>query len=526
LEDDIMPLSNPRVQFAIKSAYERTINEEQKILVMAQMVVGSAAFGVLQKNVGSASEEDSMFGADSMAATAVRAIRRISKAVRIDVLPLRDGLAAVGASGAVPFLGTAQEDGVLRMSLASEIHNTYEVAVFKGETAAQVATAFDTRINADTTCVLNSSVSTATLELDAINAGQTGNFIGIWVTGTIAGLSYTVTAMNGGVGEPDDITDKSAFDALDPDIRYQGIVYPQTYGIANQYEGLREWLDPRFNADNRILDGMAFVGVTDTLSNLDTLAATINDKQITLFGDEPVSEDFQKVEGVFELDYIRAAYFTAIRALRLTAGAQVENYIVGTSGSLDNTGGMALASLPYMNTPFTNLLPVSNTLFQWDDAEVTELEGKGVSVIGNNVANNNVVAGQVVTTYLTDAVGNDDITFKFLNYVDTFSNIREYYFNSIKVRFAQSRLTTGDITPLRNEANAGVIASFMLGKYSELETAVLVKKGQEARKFFKKNLSITINEAAGSVAISMIVIPIVQLREMDIVMQIAFNVTL
>jgi len=522
-----MSLSNPIIDFQIKPAFEKQTNEAQKILVIAQLTTGTATPGTVVSDIGNANEQDTLFGANSMAATAVRAIKRITKETQVDVLPLADGSTSVAATGKVAFSGTAGANGTLYVKIGSAFNNIYEVSVAETDTAADIVTAFAALINADATAVVDAIANVGDLELTANNKGATGNFIGIGASGEVDSISYTITAMSGGTGEPDSITDKTAFNAISSSIRYQGIVYPQTYAVVSDYEGLAEFLDARFNVNNRILDGNTLIVNTDTLANLKTLATAVDNKSITIFGNKPVV-DTARLTGsaIFELDYVIAAYFAAIRALRLTPNAQIGEYVVGTNGALDDVGGAALASLPYMNTPFGDFLPVALVTDFWTDIEVDELLTAGISVIGNNRDNNEVIAGQVVTTYLTDAASNQDPTFKYLNYFDTLTNIREYFFNNLKARFAQSRLADGKVIPLRNMANADVIKAALLNFYGDLESLALVESGRAARKFFSANLNVTIDKTSGLATVAMLVSPVVQLRRLNIVMQVVFNVNL
>lgn len=521
-----MGLSNPVENFEIKPAFEKQQNAAQKILIIGQDAGGTATSGVVEVDVGNANEEDALFGADSMAATAVRAFKRVNKINRVDVLPLADGTASVAATGTVTFTGTATANGTLFVAVGSELHNTYEVPVVIGDTPTDIGDALDVLIAADTTSLVLSNNVTGTVTFTAQNKGATGNFIGIKATGTVAGVTHAVTIMTGGTGEPDGIADGTAFNAIAADVRYQTILYPQSYNLSGNYVYLKAFLDGRFNANNRILDGAALIGVTDTLSNINTLAAAVNNKSISLYANKPVSDTSFKGSSLMEMDYVISSYFGAIRALRLTQDAQIGQYIEGASGALDDLGGPPLASLPYMNTPFTDLLPIIAPKDFWTDEEVNEFLGKGVGVIGNNVDNNNIIAGQLVTTYLTDSAANQDVTFKYLNYYDTLTGIREYFFNNLKARFVQSRLVEGDITPLRNEANQQTIISALMGFYQDLEDLVLVERGRAARKFFNANLTVTVDKTTGTATITMLVSPVVQLRAINTVMQVVFNINI
>ncbi len=133
--------------------------------------------------------------------------------------------------------------------------------------------------------------------------------------------------------------------------------------------------------------------------------------------------------------------------------------------------------------------------------------------------------GEIVTAYKTDIAGNPDISFKFLNYVDTASGVREYYSNNLRKRFAQSRLTLGDTIRGRDMANDLTIRVFCEKLYQDLSSAafVLLQAGEDATKFYKDNLDISLDLATGRATITMTVPLVTQLREIIATIKIAFD---
>jgi hypothetical protein len=112
-----------------------------------------------------------------------------------------------------------------------------------------------------------------------------------------------------------------------------------------------------------------------------------------------------------------------------------------------------------------------------------------------------------------------------MNYVDTSSQAREYYFNNLKSRFAQSRLTTGDVIKGRDMANDLTIRAYCEKLYLDLSGPdfVLLQTGETAVKFYKDNLSIVLDLATGKATITMTVPLVTQLREIVATMKIAFT---
>ncbi len=244
---------------------------------------------------------------------------------------------------------------------------------------------------------------------------------------------------------------------------------------------------------------------------------------VALYKVTPTGNKF-RVPSIFEIPAVLSSEISSVRALRRTDGANIASFLAGEVG-LDAFGSAALSSRPYFNTPFS-LLPVAPTGVGFTSEEVEDLFDDGVSVMGNNSAGNTVILGEMVTTYKTDSGGNPDDSFKFLNYVDTASAVREYFFNNLRARFAQSRLTEGDLVPGRPMANAALILSTLIEFYTTLSGSefALTQAGETARTTFISNTTVSIDLSTGVVTVLMQAVPLVtQLRQINATMTIAFS---
>lgn len=512
-----MPISRPNITLNIIPAAQTIQNQPQRVLFVGQKTsAGTATSGALIQDIGNAGQENILFGEKSMLAAMVRAAKKINQVSRFDAIALSDNGSAVKATGTIAFSGTATEAQTIYVAIGSYKNNRYELNIANGMTATQAGDALIALISADTKSLVTAANSTGTVTLTAINGGTEGNSLGIKIDGTVAGISVTLTAFASGATNP---TLTGLFDVI-ANQRYQTIVYPSSYTLSI----LLDMLAARWNPDNKVLDGVGVICKIDTLSNLKSLGNTYNDLNLAIIGDYKVNAAACKGGAVFEVDNVIAAQVAAVRALRLTVDANLSRYVIATNGARDSFGGPALASLPYFNTPFYDL-QITSPEYEFSEIEQTELNSAGISVIGNNQSNSLIILGDVVTTYKTDIGGNPNKSYKYLNYVDTISNSREYQFNNFKSRFGQCRLTTGDLIPGRNMANENLIKAFAIQLYTDLsgEDFVLTQAGEDALEFFKQNLKVTIEMENGLVRIYQLLPINTQLRSIIGSIQLAFS---
>lgn len=509
----------PKTTVNIVNASSTVANTEQKILFIGQKTsAGSATAGALVESIANGNAENALFGRDSMLATMIRANKVRNQQAQVDAISLDDAGAGVAATGTITIVGTATEAGTLTVIVGSERNHKFSVAVSVSDTETLVAAAIVAAVNADLNVPVTAANVSGVVTMTAVNKGTYGNSIALETRGSIAGITgQAVTAMSSGATDP---TLTSVFDVIG-DKRYQAIVWP----YPNDTAELRTLLDARFNADGKVLDGVGITATFDTVANLKTLGNGLNTESLIILGDKLESETDYKGSAIVEIPMVIASQFAGFRALRLdTDGFSIADLVITANGPLDSFGGPALASKPYFNTPFAELVPMK-TGRGFDDSEIEDLKDAGISVIGNNKVNNTVISGEIVTTYKTDVAGNPDVTFGFLNYVDTASQAREYFYNNLRARFAQSRLTEGDIIKGRDMANELVIRSFLKRLYQDLSgpSFVLLESGETALNFFNDNMVITLDKALGKVTIQMTVPIVTQIREIAATMKIAFS---
>lgn len=516
-----MTISKPSVSVTILPANQSISTAPHRVLIVGQMkTTGTAAQNALTENIDNSGGEDALFGADSMVAAMVRAFRRRNKVTALDVIAFTDA-SGTNASGTVAFSGTAASaSGTYYVTVGSYTNHRYELTVTAADTPTEIGDALVALIAADTKAPFSAVNTTGSVAITYDHDGLEGNYTGLRVEGSVAGITVAVTAFASGATQPTALA--NTMWSLIGDQRYQTIVWPTSYSRTIVLDDL---LEDRWNVSNDVLDGMCIQCMIDTKANIVTAADAINLKTGFGIALKKIADTYFKGNMAQEFGYVVAAQVAALRALRLTEGANLSGYVNANVGPNDIYGGPALASLPYFNTPLYDL-PVIPTGKGFTITEIEELRAAGIGTLGNNPANNTVIMGECLTYYKTDSAGNEDVTFSFVNAVDTASQVREYFVNNLRSQFSQCRLTEGDLIPNRSIANQKSIEAFMDKLFLELgsEDYVLVQSGEAARKFFKANRSVSLNMALGKVTINMQVPIVTQLREIVATMQIAFSV--
>ena len=508
-------VSNPKVNVTKASASQVQSNSPQRVLIVGQQTGSVYTSGELVQNISNNNTEINNLGTNSMLAQMVKAFKRVNGVTAVDMIPLDDNGSAVSAAGTVVFSGTATAAGSLTVNIGSRIDHSLDIAVAVGDTETVIGDALVSAIAADSFSVVTGINTAGSVAITAVNGGTVGNQIGSQVAGLVPGVTSTVGAVTGGLTDP---VLTGVFDVVG-NTRYQTVVYPGTYDVSE----LTGFLDPRFNAQNEIIDGVGVISKTASLANINVFLNTQNSQSLAVNANEVVSKAAYTGSAMFELDDVISSNVGAVRSLRLTDGANISQITIASN--LDAIGGSHAASLPYFNTLMA-FLPIIDTGLGFSATEISQINAAGGYVIGNNTTRTNVILGQVYSTYKTDVAGNADITYRFLNYVDTASNIAEFFFNNIRADYAQYRLTNGGIVPGFNIANEDTIRSSFIEYYQTLSGPgyILTRSGRDNIKFFADNLTLSLDLSEGKVTSIADVPLVVQLRQLDVVLKAVFNI--
>lgn len=515
-----MSINNPEVNIAIIPQFITALSEEQKILYVGQKTAaGTATAGTLVEKIGNANEQDTLFGIDSMLAGMVRAGKKYNKTTQMDAIVLDDNGGGAKATGTFAITGPATADGTVSFVVGSRKNHTYSVDVTSGDTATEIGDALVALIVADTKSPFSSANVTGTVTITAANDGLIANFFGLEVvlSETLAGVAVVVTAMSGGTLDPVLTT---VF-ALVDNIKYQTVIFPETY--LDQAVAV-DFLNDRFNTGtDKLLDGVGIAFKTETFANLLTDTTAANSQNYVLFSNRKVDKTGYRGSALSEINYDLASQFGSVRGLRLTPGTDISSFVTSSGGVNDRIGGLHISTLPYHETPFKNM-PIIDTDEMWTDDERDSLKDVGLGIVGNNPANAEIIADDIVTRYKTDSAGDPDLSFKFLNYVDQSETVRAVFHSQLKQAYRQFRLTDGSLPPNFSITNAADVRGEVLKIYNELADQVIVQRGTAALKKFKDNLVITIDEIQGLITISMLDPVVTQVRKIDVTMQLIFSV--
>ena len=486
-----------------------TIRERSMLIVGTRF--GGTADPELVENIRSltAAQLDTAFGAQSfvrgMVQSALDLLTGITPQPQVDVISLADP-GGTAATSVITFTGTPTESGSITFFIGSKSKRIYTIDIVDTDTATTIGDKLEAVINADTTAPFLAANVAGVVTVTAVNTGLTPNTWGIGTDGgTVAGVTVVLTAWSGGLGIP---VLTNVFDSIEG-VRETTVVWPEAYPEAT----VSNFLDARFNTSNDVLDGVAFTVHSDTLSQLKADAFLLDSQSVNLIANKSdvVGGFSNKLgPGIFEINDDIAASMGMIRALRLTSGAPISQFVISAGAPNDAFGGVHISSKPYFNTNIPGLAPPLPGEY-FSDADRTELENNGVSTVSGNRANSQLVFGPQVTTFLTDGV-NPSTAFKFLNTVDQSSIIREFYVNNLQSRYAQSRLTDGVITIGFGIENKDSIRGFCIQLYQELSADVVTQSGSAALQTYKDSLSVVVDVSEGKVTINQSPLLVGQIR--------------
>lgn len=483
-------------QFNIVAAPTLQPDLPQKVLFLAQQINNTSPPEQIIRNI-LPGQENALFGAKSQLAAGIRAFRTVNNITQVDALPFNEPLGALSATATLVVGTVTGFSGVLQFFIQSKTNHLFTINIVSTDTEIEIATKITNAINADPLVLAtadNGSPATATVTITALPVGFSGNIMpfGILNPAGVAALGLVWTQFSGGLGSPD----MSTLATLVGETRYQWFVTPDSYGLTD----LSNFIDARFNTSPpqpTVLDGRVIQALVADEPTAIALATNTNSSQnMVLLSNNVVNGlPFRSGGAIPELVFCLAGIFAGIASLRLTQGANLSSVVPANA---TQTGDIGSAPIPYAGTIFPN---VATGVIgdNYTSVQQATLANSGITVVGNNIANNAVILAKTVTTYLVDPQTSlPSTTWKYLTAVITASVIREFYVNNNDVQFRQSVLTDGSLVANRRQVNIQSFNAFQVSLYQVLANQYgLVPISQAAISAYKNNLNTTVDFQTG-----------------------------
>ncbi|MFJ5428577.1 phage tail sheath subtilisin-like domain-containing protein [Pectobacterium actinidiae] len=187
-------------EFNTRLAVRTLPTNQQKVLIIGQMLESGTATPLQAVNVFSDDDAATLFGRGSMAHVMVAEAIGCNSYLQLQVVGVTDAQAAQKATGTLTVSGPANGTGTMSVWIGV---TRVDVAVSADDTAVELAAALTTAINQKTALPVTATANAAVVTLTAKNGGAAGNDIAVRTHSTATGITAVVSAMAGGENDPD-----------------------------------------------------------------------------------------------------------------------------------------------------------------------------------------------------------------------------------------------------------------------------------------------------------------------------------
>lgn len=249
-------------------------------LVVGQMFESGEAEPLVPQRVTSAAGANRLFGQGSMAARMSAFYLGTGSTKKLMVIPCLDAEEGEAAKGNIHFNGTASQGTPACLYIGGQL---VRAACPSGTTAADLARALAEKVNASPELPVTAANEDGTLVLTARHKGECGNDLdlrfGYQEESFPGGITYTVTPMSGGAGNPDAL---EVIASMGND-RYHFIAWPWL----DQYSmtAIKAEMDDRWSPIRQI-DGQVVVVKTGSYAEAVTYSSGHNNKSLTVLPSE------------------------------------------------------------------------------------------------------------------------------------------------------------------------------------------------------------------------------------------------
>lgn len=465
------------------------------------------------------------FGSDSELTQRIMMFRQANSGVSHLFVIAKTDPSVAAAKSTLTIGGPATEDNSFKIAIVDKYQYVVNVTVEDNDTDVAIATKIQTAIN-DIGAPVVATINAAIVTVTATNTGGVGDNYGIEIIGSLpAGVPIALTGFTGGGAYPVGYL-TGIFDIVGEQI-FQGISWPEHW--YSDLQILEDFLETRFDVENNLLSGVGFYGYSGAYATVKAIVDASNSRVCYPIGNNIVDTAIKKGNAFLQPADYQVVYFMGIRSKRLTTGASISSDVIATTSQVtgiyagfDTIGGAHTASKPYFNTELKYTAIAPSAEFFTEEEQVA-LEESGYSVVGVNRASNAVIMGPVVCPYKIDTLGNPNITYHFLNYIDTGNACREILMRLARIKYAQSRLTDEALKEGFEMENAESIKSHLLFVMRQLMDIALVRAGSKNEKYISDNTTVTIDLSIGRADVTTKLPIVTQLRAIIYTLQYSFN---
>lgn len=257
------------------NAYKGLSGIPTKVLVIGQKLAAGTATPLVPYLITPADEAKKLFGAGSQLARMVEKFKGVNTLIEMHAIAQDDAVAGVAATGTIQVGGSPTESGTANIYIGGQL---VQASILATDTSAQIAAKIQTAVAAKTDLPVTATVVGSTVTLTAKNKGVNGNYIDVRVNYyadqlTPSGVTFTITAMNGGATNPD----LSAVLTAIGDTWYTdfALAYTDTANIVLMETELSDRFGPL-----KMIDGQCYISYSDTYANLVTKGDSRNSPHI------------------------------------------------------------------------------------------------------------------------------------------------------------------------------------------------------------------------------------------------------
>lgn len=277
----------PGVFVEMDPSQANTAQTFQRSLVLGQITTAGNAVPMEPLEVESMAQVQLACGRGSMLAQMVENYLKGDNFGDLWILPYADNVAGQAANGEIDFEGTCTVPGTLNVYIGGV---RVQIGVNLGDDAAAVAANLAAAITANPDLAVTgaNTAASSSVQLTAKNKGEAGNDIDLRMNylgqlggeSTPAGITVTITPMDGGTANPD-ITDGLA-NLSDQTYDFICTPYTDTANLnamevfLSDYQGRWSW--------EQMLYGGAFSAFRGTLGELTAFGNSRNDQHMSIIG--------------------------------------------------------------------------------------------------------------------------------------------------------------------------------------------------------------------------------------------------